>query len=74
MRLPYAIAAVLSCSGTAFAEDGDSSWIQDRLTGRDGLLGTTVDFLATVLLFDFGTGVPLIRAMPRLRPIWGGFI
>ena len=63
MRLPYAIAAVLSCSCTAFAEDGYSSLIHDRLTGLDSLLGTTVDYLATVLLFDFGTGVPLIVAV-----------
>ena len=73
MHLLYAIAAILSCAGTAFAEQGESSWIQDRLAGLDGLLGTTVDFLATILLFDFGTGVPLIVAILLLGGIYYSF-
>ena len=73
MRLLYAIAAILSCADTAFAEEGTSNWIQGRLAGIDGLLATTVDFLATVLLFDFGTGVPLIVAILLLGGIYYSF-
>ena len=73
MRLLYAIAAVLSYADTTFAEEGTSNWIQSRIAGVDGLLGTTVDFLATVLLFDFGTGVPLIVAILLLGGIYYSF-
>ena len=73
MRLLYAIVAVLSYADTTFAEEGTSNWIQSRIAGVDGLLGTTVDFLATVLLFDFGTGVPLIVAILLLGGIYYSF-
>ncbi len=50
-----------------------SSWIQHRLAGLDSVLGSTVGFLSSVLLFDFGTGVPLIVAVLLLGGIYYSF-
>jgi len=41
-------------------EPEQNSWIQGRLSELDSILGGTVGFLASILLFDFGTGVPFI--------------
>ena len=41
-------------------EAANDSWVQDRLAGLDSILGGTVGWLATVLLFDFDTGMPFI--------------
>lgn len=41
-------------------EAANDSWVQDRLAGLDSILGGTVGWLATILLFDFGTGMPFI--------------
>ena len=41
-------------------EPEQNSWIQGRLSELDSILGGTVGFLASILLFDLGTGVPFI--------------
>jgi alanine or glycine:cation symporter, AGCS family len=55
--LLFSLLAALPASAQ---EDLSNSWVQDRLAGIDSILGGTVGWLATVLLFDFGTGMPFI--------------
>jgi len=55
--LLFSLLAALPASAQ---EEINNSWIQDRLAGFDSVLGGTVGWLATVLLFDFGTGMPFI--------------
>ena len=69
MRSLYAAVLVLGFAAPALAREGESSWVQNRLAGLDSLLGDIVNLLSTVLLFDFGTGVPLIVAVLLLGGI-----
>ncbi len=55
----------------AAAQDGTSpSWVQGRLGELDSILGGTVGLLASILLFDFGTGVPLVVGVLLLGGIY----
>ncbi len=68
--LLFSLLAALPASAQEGAND---SWIQDRLAGLDSLLGSTVGWLETVLLFDFGTGVPFIVAFLLAGGIYYSF-
>ena len=64
MRISSALWALILPLITALPalaqEPEQNSWIQGRLSELDSILGGTVGFLASILLFDFGTGVPFI--------------
>ena len=64
MRISSALWALFLSHITALPalaqEPEQNSWIQGRLSELDSILGGTVGFLASILLFDFGTGVPFI--------------
>ena len=49
------------------------SWSQRRLAELDNLFGDPVAFLANILFFDFGTGIPLIVAVLLLGGIYYSF-
>ncbi|MEE3258592.1 MAG: alanine/glycine:cation symporter family protein [Candidatus Latescibacterota bacterium] len=73
MRSLYAAVLVLGFAAPSLAQEGESSWVQDRLAGLDSLLGDIVILLGDVLLFDFGTGIPLIVAVLLLGGIYYSF-
>ena len=64
MRITPAFWAPLLTLATAFPvlaqEPEQDGWVQGRLAELDSILGGTVGFLASILLFDLGTGVPFI--------------
>lgn len=68
--LLFSLLAALPASAQEVATD---SWVQDRLAGLDAVLGGTVGWLATVLLFDFGTGMPFIVAVLLAGGIYYSF-
>ncbi len=58
---PWAMISLLLSSLPAGAQEASqNSWVQGRLGELDNILGGTVGWLASILLFDFGTGVPFI--------------
>ncbi len=69
--MPWAVISLLLISLPASAQEtGQNSWIQGRLDELDNILGGTVGWLASILLFDFGTGVPFIVGVLLLGGIY----
>ena len=73
MRPLYTAALILGLATPALAQESESTWIQDRLAGLDSLMGEIVNLLATILLFDFGTGLPLIVGVLLFGGIYYSF-
>ena len=73
MRPLYTTALLIGIATPAMGQGDDAKGIQDHLAGLDTLLGKIVGWLAAVLLYDFGTGVPLIVAVLLLGGIYYSF-
>ena len=63
MRSFYTTALILGLAAPALAQTDESSRTPSYLASLDSIMGEIVALLATVLLFDFGTGLPLIVAV-----------
>ena len=73
MRSFYTTALILGLAAPALAQTDKSSRTQSYLASLDSIMGEIVALLSTVLLFDFGTGLPLIVAVLLFGGIFYSF-
>ncbi len=73
MRPLYTMAILTGIATPALGQGDETNGVQSHLAQLDTLLGKVVGWLATVLLYDFGTGVPLIVAVLLLGGIYYSF-
>ena len=73
MRSFYTTALILGLANPILAETDEFSRTQSHLASLDSIMGEIVALLSTVLLFDFGTGLPLIVAVLLFGGIFYSF-
>ena len=73
MRSFYTPALILGLAAPALAQTDESSRTPSYLASLDSIMGEIVALLSPVLLFDFGTGLPLIVAVLLFGGIFYSF-
>ena len=73
MRSFYTTALILGLAAPGLGQTDESSRTQSHLASLDSIMGEIVALLSTVLLFDFGTGLPLIVAVLLFGGIFYSF-